>query len=102
MQAGSSMDKSVVAQVESKIMLTNRSWSRRRKQPSLPALICFVTLTRARGGAARCRPTCSTCWSRLGGAAAAGRTMVSSTAAPSADFHCAPGKGTDLEVEVLS
>ncbi len=35
---------------------------------------------RARGWAARC---CSTCSSRLGGAAAAGRTMVRSTAAPS-------------------
>jgi hypothetical protein len=31
---------------------------------------------RARGWAARCRPTCSTCSGRLGGAAAAGRTMV--------------------------
>ena len=52
-----------------------------------PALICFVTLTRARGDAARCRTTRSTCSSRLGGAAAAGRTMVRSTAGPSADFH---------------
>ena len=38
---------------------------------------------RARGWAARCRPTCSTCSGRLGGAAAAGRTMVRSPAAPS-------------------
>jgi hypothetical protein len=37
----------------------------------------------ARGWAARCRPTCSTCSGRLGGAAAAGRMMVRSPAAPS-------------------
>ena len=37
-------------------------------------------LARARGWAARCRPTCS---GRRGGAAAAGRTMVRSPAAPS-------------------
>jgi hypothetical protein len=46
------------------------------------ALTIFSPLARARarGWAARC---CSTCSSRLGGAAAAGRTMVRSTAAPS-------------------
>src|SRR5580704_1002978 len=38
---------------------------------------------RANGWAARCRPTCSTCSGHLGGAAAAGRTMVRSPAAPS-------------------
>src|ERR1700722_12470268 len=37
---------------------------------------------RARGWAARYRPTCSTCSGRLGGAAAAGRTMVRAAAAP--------------------
>ena len=40
-------------------------------------------LARAKGWAARCRPSCSTCSGRLGGAAAAGRTMVRSPAAPS-------------------
>ena len=40
-------------------------------------------LARANGWAARCRPSCSTCSGRLGGAAAAGRTMVRSPAAPS-------------------
>ena len=40
-------------------------------------------LARANSWAARCRPTCSTRSGRLGGAAAAGRTMVRSPAAPS-------------------
>ena len=39
-------------------------------------------LARARGWAARCRPICSTCSGRLVGAAAAGRTLVRSPAAP--------------------
>ena len=47
------------------------------------ALITLVVITRARAWAARCQPTCSTCSGRLGGAAAANRTMVRSPAAPS-------------------
>jgi len=42
----------------------------------------LVVITRARAWAARCQPTC-TCSGRLGGAAAANRTMVRSPAAPS-------------------
>ena len=67
----------------------------RRRRPSIapslsPTRAREATVThtrcphaRARGWAARCRPTCSTCSGRLGGAAAAGRTMVRSPAAPS-------------------
>jgi hypothetical protein len=44
---------------------------------------CRCPFAHARGWAARCRPTCSTCSGRLGGAAAAGRMMVRSPAAPS-------------------
>ena len=41
-----------------------------RSAEGAPALTGFVPYTRARGEAARCRPTWPTCWSRLGGAAA--------------------------------